>query len=41
MVMFKYEQLPFFFFYCRKIGHGEKMCGEKMQDSRNNVLVEG
>lgn len=40
-VMFKYEQLLFFCFYCVKIGHRKKMCGEKMQDSMNNVLVEG
>lgn len=40
-VMFKYEQLPFFYFYYGKISHGKKMCREKMQDSRNNVLVEG
>lgn len=25
-VNFRYEQLPYFYFYCGKIGHGEKNC---------------
>lgn len=40
-VMFKYEQLPFFCFYCGLIGHGERSCEKKMGESKNVCLNEG
>lgn len=40
-VDFRYEQLPNFCFYCRKIGHPEKNCERKMMDFRGNSICEG
>lgn len=39
-VMFKYKQLPQFFFYCRMIGH-RKRSEVKMKDAKNGNLNEG
>lgn len=35
-VLFKYKQLPQFFFYCRMIEHGKKSCEIKMKDGNLN-----
>lgn len=40
-VMFKYEQLPLFCFYCGKIGYRERNCGKKMTDSRISDMNKG
>lgn len=40
-VMFKYEQLPQFCFYCGMIGHGERSCEIKMKDAKNENLNKG
>lgn len=40
-ISFKYEQLPFFYFYCGQIGHGERVCEAKMKDAENARLNEG
>lgn len=38
---FKYENLFFFFcFYCGKVGHGERNCEKKVQDSKKEELEE-
>lgn len=39
-VTFKYEQLPYFWFYCELIGHGEKICERKKNDSKYSRLIE-
>lgn len=40
-VGFKYEQFPLFYFYCGKIGHGERSQEKKIQDSKKSELEEG
>lgn len=40
-VDFKYEMLPTFYFYCGIIGHSEKSCEMKMEDSRKSQVCEG
>lgn len=40
-ISFKYKQLPFFCFYCGKIGHRERVCELKMLDARNSCVDEG
>lgn len=39
-VDFQYENLPNFYFYCGVVGHSERECAKKMEDSRNNVIYE-
>lgn len=39
-INFKYEQLPYFCFYCRKLGHGERVCGKEKEEAKNDSLVE-
>lgn len=39
-ISFKYEQLPYFCFYCGKIGHGERICEKKKEDSQKSCLTE-
>lgn len=39
-VEFKYENLPLFYFYCGKGGHGDRMCERKKKDSLNSALPE-
>lgn len=38
---FKYENLPIFCFYCGRVGHGERMCERKKEDSQKSELHEG
>lgn len=40
-VDFRYENLPIFYFYCGRIGHSERGCDHKMEDSRRNCINEG
>lgn len=40
-VIFKYEQLPYFCFYCVILGHGKRLCTKKMKDAKNACLNEG
>lgn len=40
-VEFKYESLPTLCFYCGILGHMEKSCDRKMQDSKDAKLCEG
>lgn len=40
-IMFRYENLPFYCFYCGMIGHGERLCDKKMSDARIGRLTEG
>lgn len=40
LVDFGYEQLPWFCFYCERIGHREKHCEAKMSDSRERCICE-
>lgn len=37
-IEFKYEQLPLFCFYCRTIGHNEKLCGQRRMDVEQNCV---
>lgn len=37
----KYEMLPIFCFHCGTIGHSEKACETKMNDSRKEQVREG
>lgn len=39
-IMFKYELLSLFCFYCGKIGYGERNCERKITDAKNDVLNE-
>lgn len=38
---FKYEHLPSFCFYCGKLGHLEKGCDQKIEDSTKDCICEG
>lgn len=38
---FRYELLPTFCFYCGIIGHSEKGCEHKLEDSKNSQVCEG
>lgn len=40
-VEFKYEMLPTFCYYCGIIGHSEKVCDQKLDDSRKDMVSEG
>lgn len=40
-VEFRYENLPTFSFYCGRIGHSERGCEHKMEDSRRSYINEG
>lgn len=39
-INFKYEQLPYLYFYCRMIGHGKRICRKKKEDSQDSNLIE-
>lgn len=41
LVSFMYESLHLFYFYCGKLGHGDKSCGQKMMDVKLGELNEG
>lgn len=38
---FKYESLHLFYFYCGKLGHEDKSCGQKMMDVKLGQWDEG
>lgn len=40
-IMFKYEFLPLFCFYCGKVGHSECFCETKTNEAKNGRLKEG
>lgn len=40
-ILFKYELLPLFCFYCGKVGHAERLCECKTQDAKNGMLNKG
>lgn len=40
-ILFKYELLPLFCFYCGKIGYAKRSCGLKIEDAQNDILNEG
>lgn len=40
-ILFKYELLPLFCFYCGNVGHAERLCECKTEDGKNGTLNEG
>lgn len=40
-ILFKYELLPLFCFYCGHVGHAERLCECKTHDAKNGTLNEG
>lgn len=37
----EYKNLPMFCFYCGMMGHGERRCGKKREDTQKSELIEG